>query len=208
MLAQCGTPVVIHDETLERTTEGVGRVSAMPWSALKHLRLRDASGQLTDALLPSFEDVLSACEALSLSANVEIKPAAGAAWDTGRVVADHVLHSRALARIGVLLTSFERAALDAAMAMGPGLEYGHLFDGDPGVALTHGDLRGCRHLVFSAERLAKADVQRAMSQGYEVAVYTVNEPIQARCLRSWGCAGIISDLPHTLVAALDDDALA
>src|SRR5207253_1840078 len=34
MLTQDGVPVVIHDETLERTTSGCGRVERTPWSAL------------------------------------------------------------------------------------------------------------------------------------------------------------------------------
>ena len=37
-----GELVVIHDPTLERTTEGSGRVSDLPVSALKGLRLRKA----------------------------------------------------------------------------------------------------------------------------------------------------------------------
>jgi glycerophosphoryl diester phosphodiesterase len=59
-----GEVVVIHDPTLERTTEGTGAVCAQPAAALRRLRLRDRNGTLTDERVPLLDDVLAlACHA-------------------------------------------------------------------------------------------------------------------------------------------------
>lgn len=208
MLAQCGTPVVIHDETLERTTDGKGEVARTPWDRLKALRLRDAHGRLTRHTLPCFEDVLLTCARLGLAANIEIKPSSGMAAATGRHVA---ALTRQLIRhhpMPVLLTSFERSALDAAMSEAPELAYGHLFDGDAQEAMDTGDLSGYSQLVFNARRVTEASVRQAMKCGYGVAVYTVNDVAEARRMRAWGVAGVISDEPKHLADALGDGSLA
>src|SRR5712691_1536784 len=54
-----GEVVVIHDATLERTTEGAGAVYAQPAAALRRLRLRDRDGALTDERVPLLDDVLA-----------------------------------------------------------------------------------------------------------------------------------------------------
>lgn len=40
-----GEPVVIHDATLDRTTDGTGPVAALPWAALKKRRIRGTGGE-------------------------------------------------------------------------------------------------------------------------------------------------------------------
>ncbi|WP_227816484.1 glycerophosphodiester phosphodiesterase family protein [Nitrogeniibacter aestuarii] len=208
MLAQCGTPVVIHDETLERTTCGEGRVADTAWSALKSLRLRDVHGTPTDSRLPSLVQVLDACALHGLAANLEIKPSTGCAVQTGRAVAERLKTWLNDASLAVLLTSFERQALDAAMAVAPDLDYGHLFDGEAAAALAAGDLAGCSHLVFNDAHVDESSIKTAMTRGYGVAVYTVNDAARARDLWSWGVAGVISDVPDGLATACYDTSLA
>jgi glycerophosphoryl diester phosphodiesterase len=111
MLAADGVPVLIHDETLERTTTGRGRVAALDSATLIRL---DAGIRHHPAFavepLPTLDEALRLCAALGLWANVEIKPAAGQEAETGRVVARHA----AAATGGLLLSSFSSLALRAA----------------------------------------------------------------------------------------------
>jgi glycerophosphoryl diester phosphodiesterase len=67
-LSADGEAVVIHDATLERTTEGTGPVRSQPAAALRRLRLRARDGTLTDARVPMLGDVL----ALAAGAGAEI----------------------------------------------------------------------------------------------------------------------------------------
>src|SRR4051812_36134505 len=55
--------IVIHDETLERTTTGRGRVAEYIADELLKLRLRDAEGEPRFVQLPSLERVMDAMPA-------------------------------------------------------------------------------------------------------------------------------------------------
>ncbi len=53
-----GTLVLMHDDTLDRTTTGQGLASAKTWNDIKDLRLLDADGTLTSFRVPRLTDVL------------------------------------------------------------------------------------------------------------------------------------------------------
>lgn len=50
--------VMMHDNTLDRTTNGSGRVRDLLWADLKSLRLEDADGNITEDKIPTLEEVL------------------------------------------------------------------------------------------------------------------------------------------------------
>lgn len=50
--------VLMHDATLERTTNGSGRVSDRTWKELKTVRLKDSEGNITDNQVPTLEEVI------------------------------------------------------------------------------------------------------------------------------------------------------
>ena len=68
-----GEVVVIHDATLERTTEGTGPVCAQPAAALRRLRLRDRAGALTDERVPLLDDVLALAARAGAELLLEVK---------------------------------------------------------------------------------------------------------------------------------------
>lgn len=51
--------VMMHDNTLDRTTNGTGKVREMTWDELSSLRLKDNQGTLTDYKIPTLEEVLN-----------------------------------------------------------------------------------------------------------------------------------------------------
>ncbi len=53
-----GVLYLLHDDTLERTTNGQGPIKAQTSQALDALRLKDAQGHVTDEALPRFTQVL------------------------------------------------------------------------------------------------------------------------------------------------------
>lgn len=111
MLSADSTPWVIHDETLERTTNGRGNVCATSDFILRTL---DAGAHQHRAYagepLPTFEAVACACQALGLHANVEIKPAQGFEQITGETVARQILALWGSAQLP-LVSSFPRSRL-------------------------------------------------------------------------------------------------
>lgn len=72
-LARDGGVIVIHDRTLERTTDGTGPVAERTTDDLRRLRLRDGGGALTDERVPTLDDVLVAIAASSASLLLEVK---------------------------------------------------------------------------------------------------------------------------------------
>jgi glycerophosphoryl diester phosphodiesterase len=68
-----GEVVVIHDATLERTTEGTGPVCAQPATTLRRLRLRDRAGALTEERVPSLDDVLGLAARAGAELLLEVK---------------------------------------------------------------------------------------------------------------------------------------
>ena len=103
---------MIHDETLERTTNGTGRVAD---HEAKALRLLDAGAKHHAAFagekIPTFAEVLAACQRYGILPNVEIKPATGfdveTAEATVRTIAEHWCGATL-----PLLSSFSYAALE------------------------------------------------------------------------------------------------
>ncbi len=50
--------VLMHDETIDRTTKGTGKVSDYSWSALQQFRLKNGDGSLSDETIPAFRNAL------------------------------------------------------------------------------------------------------------------------------------------------------
>ena len=76
MLSADGVPVLIHDETLERTTNGRGRVCDAVVRAIVATRCRQRfADEFAGEPIPRFDQALELCRSLGLAANVEIKPA-------------------------------------------------------------------------------------------------------------------------------------
>jgi len=83
-LSADGELVVIHDPTVDRTTDGAGAVVAQPAAELRRLRLREPGGALTDERLPLLADVLALMSGSAVGLLVEVKgprPGAGVGYE-------------------------------------------------------------------------------------------------------------------------------
>lgn len=194
MLSQDSIPLLIHDETLERTTNGHGRVADTTMRSLAEL---DAGAWFGAAFahepVPSFESAASLCIALGLWANVEIKPAGGHESATGRIAA--VLAQRLWrgAPITPLLSSFQPAALAAARESAPALPRGLLFDAVPTDWRAQLQYLECVSLHCNADKISADTVREVHAAGYAIAVWTVNDAAAAQRLFAWGVDAIFTD---------------
>lgn len=126
MLAACGTPVLMHDARLRRTTSGAGYVARTPYAG--GLDALDAgswfgSGSFASERVPTLDAALRLCVSLGLFANVEIKPSSArdeaVASRTGELVAQVARDTLDGNTHGVLFSSFSPAALLAAARVWP-----------------------------------------------------------------------------------------
>ena len=124
MLARGDVPVLMHDDTLERTTNGSGGLAGQSADQLARLDAgswRDA--RFKGEPVPRFEAAARLCIELGLFANVEIKPYApggdAVARNTGFIAARATRDYWKGAALQPLISSFSGTALEAAQAAAP-----------------------------------------------------------------------------------------
>lgn len=190
MLAADGDAVMIHDETLERTTTGRGRVIDHAGDALRAL---DAGAGHHKAFagtpVPAFDDALTRCKALGLWANVEIKPAVGFEVATGEIVGRRLSAWRGRG----IASSFSLEALHAARAVAPRLPIAVLFERLPSDWRRQVDALHAWAVHLSA-RHVDAGVAAELA-GIPWACYTVNGRDEAARLFGLGASAVFSDRP-------------
>lgn len=187
MLSADGTPFLIHDETLARTTNGDGRVCATPDGVL--LTLDAGGGQR----IPTLAAAAALCRQYGLLANVEIKPAAGYERQTAEVVARHCVALWQGAEILPLISSFSMEALAIARDLAPAIPRGLLFDAVP--ADWHRQLLslGGVTLHCNARQVRSEVLAEAAAQAVPVLCYTVNSVPASDKLLANGVSAMFTD---------------
>ena len=201
-LSADGVPFLMHDITLNRTTNGPARLGLAassvggdhPWSELAQL---DAGSWHSRAFagesLPSFESIARFCLANGYFLNIEIKPTPGLERRTGEVVAQHAARLWQGAATPPLLTSFNPEALEGARAAQPELPRGLLLDtlwmGWLETALT----LDCVAVVCNYALWDKSNVAQAKSAEFRCLSYTVNDEWVAQRLIDLGTDCLITD---------------
>lgn len=193
-LSADGVPFLLHDATLERTTNGQGTAGDLSWAALSRL---DAGGwhsrRFVGECLPSFEAISRWCRANGMLLNIEIKPTPGTEAQTGHVVATEAARLWQGAHVPPLLTSFRPEALYAAQAAAPALPRGLLLDSLWDGWLDHAQALGVVTLVCNHALWDDALVGVARTHGWRMLSYTVNDEWAAQRLCALGTDGIITD---------------
>ena len=198
MLSRDEAPVLMHDDTLERTTNGFGAVPGMSVNELAGLDAgswRDA--RFAGEPVPGLEAAGQLCRELGLFANVEIKPYApggeAVARKTGAVVAERCADIWDGDFGGLLISSFAPAALAAAHAIAPELPRAYLFDAVPLNWRDELARLECVALHCNAAKLDAATAAAIKSDGYGLMCWTVNDRDVADRLFNWGVDAICTD---------------
>jgi glycerophosphoryl diester phosphodiesterase len=184
---------LLHDDTLDRTTNGHGAAAQRSWRELSKL---DAgtwyAPRFACVRLPLLADAASRCARDGLFANLEIKPCPGRDALTGRLVATAAL---VLWRTQTppLLSSFSLVALEAARAAAPALPRGVLFGNLPDNWLDIAQKLGCVSVHADHTHLSAHQVAAIHAAGLRVLTYTVNDAARARELLDWGVDMICTD---------------
>jgi glycerophosphoryl diester phosphodiesterase len=190
-LTRDGVAILMHDDTLERTTNATGPVAQADWATLQRV---DAGGwrdrRFAGEPIPTLEAALRLCHDLRLWANVEIKPCPGREEETGAVVAREVLrHWRG--ETPPLLSSFSPVSLAAARGEARELPRALLVHEVPADWREQVDRLGC----FSVHCHYRAATPAFLAQAATLPVlcYTVNRTALARALRSRGVSALVTD---------------
>ena len=189
--------VVIHDRTLQRTTTGNGAVRSY---TSREISAFDAGSwfdpQFSTERVPMLEDVLALASG-RCRVNVELKSHLFHRESPGnfeRLVLDVVRRCGMLDQ--TILTSFDRRIVRTLRTIEPAVTTGILYHWNRDLFRRPSEIAAsCDASVFicSVSQLSPAFLADAQSAGIAVAVYTVNEPAEARRLSDLGVDGIITD---------------
>ena len=180
--------IVIHDDTLERTTNGFGRVMEQ---SLEYLRSLDAGG---GEPIPLLSEVCELAEG-RCGSNVELK-GPGTAAPVSAFLDLMCMHPPWTPE-HFLLSSFRHGELQDASR-----RYRHapLF-GRPTDYVRTATEHGAFSVNLALRLVDQTTVDAAHAQGLRVYVYTVNEPADISWARSIGVDGIFTNFPDRVFSA-------
>ena len=203
-LSADGLPFLLHDATLERTTNGTGVAGDRPWSELSRL---DAGGWHSRGYagepMPTLDAIAAYLLRNGFRLDLEIKPTPGVERRTGEVVAAHCRRLWTGQPVPPLLSSFQPESLAGARDAAPELPRALLVDALGDGWLDTASRLGCVAVILNFRLVDAALVERVRAAGLRTLCYTVNEAEDARRLLAAGVAGLITDAVDRFAPAVD-----
>ncbi len=186
-----GAVIVLHDETVDRTTDGHGAVADLTLEEIKRL---DAGAKFNPAFrgerIPTLEEVFQAVRG-KLALNIEIKEG-----NVERQVCEMIRFNHALT--SSMVSSFEWNALEKVRAIDPEIRIGLLAEKHRDRLL---DAASAMHAYSVNPRFDMIDADfcaRAHALGLQVLVWTVDVPQAMQILIAAGVDGIMTNYPARL----------
>jgi glycerophosphoryl diester phosphodiesterase len=194
--------VAIHDDTLDRTTNGHGKVHDQTLAALRRIDAGSWFGSdYAGERIPTLEEILEFSKKNDIIFYLELKPSGS--WGGEHALIGALRESGEVARVVVI--SFDPTILAGLRKIEPTLMTGVLYDGQLADPLKTAADVGARQLVVRGDLVTPAMIVAARKHDLQVVCWTVNHPAHIRLLLAAGVDGIMSDYPDRLVAALKKD---
>lgn len=211
-LTKDGALVLMHDDTLERTTTGQGRVANLTLAEVRAVRLEAGDGTVTEAAPPTLGEALDAAGRAGVIASIDLKPADEAATLVlARAVVDEVRAAGAQDR--VILITYSAEAARAVSGMAPEMMISAGVDDIADLA----GLNAPQILAWTGTREARPALWQALGEaGVEVQFGTLGRPgrrlddlyaadgdlSEYRALVEQGAVVIGTDTPRAAAGAL------
>ena len=195
-LTRDGHLVVIHDATIDRTTDGTGRVDGL---TLHEIRRLDAGSWFG----PEFaeERILTLAETLQLigdraQKNVQLKADDNSRGELTRMAVNEIDRQDA---IGHAYIASEQGTIELVKSIDPRVEICNLSVNPTSDYIARSAAIGCRILQPRHHQVDRAFVQDAQEQGMQVNPFFANDEPEMRRLISCGVDGILTDHPDLLM---------
>lgn len=202
-LTHDGIPILMHDDTLERTTNGNGAVADIPWELVRNL---DAGTwfdpRFAGTRVPRMSEMLKLAFTDYLRVNLEIKPCPNRTQATTMVALIEAAKLWPADHPPPLISSFDVEALVIASQLHPEWPRGLLLDNWRSdwaelAKLTRASTINLDHKLLTGDRL-----DMLLSAGLPILTYTVNDPARAKELLQKGVAAVFTDDPAKIIKAL------
>lgn len=192
---QTGEWIVMHDETLERTTNGNGRVEKVSYDYLKNL---DAgtwfNPEFKNEPIPLLNTALACLNTLKIHPNIEIKATKPKSKKILQDFLEQIQISWPTTLPQPLVSSSDLKTLEQLRTLSPTLPLGYIVQDHFETNLDriieyHLDTLHCHYSIANENTL-----QMASEKDIPLLIYTVNKPEQIESLVAMGAYGVFSDM--------------
>lgn len=197
-----GALVVIHDETVDRTTDGTGPISSYSFEEIRKLDAGSRfSADFAGEKIPTLREVLDLCAEQGAGVFIELK-------------SPHLypgIEARVASLLGELWTqgvhnmwciSFDPAAVARMHDIDPLLSLGQLYDPGKEGFPSNSEVFDAVLPHYAVAAHYPDQIAEAHRHGKQVVVWTVNRPEDMRRMAQLGVDGIMSDYPSLLLDSL------
>lgn len=193
-LTKDGVPVVIHDEKVDRTTNGTGFVKDFTFTELRRL---DASFNhkmlLKKEPIPSLQEVLEWLSSNELICNIELKngllPYTGMEEKVISLIRQYGLMDR------IIISSFNHYSIVYSYRIAPEIETAPLYSENLYMPWIYGKAIQAKGLHPKWTQCSNEMIRAALDEGIAVRPYTVNKESEMRRLFEIGTTAFITDDP-------------
>jgi len=187
-LCASGELVVFHDFTLDRLSDGFGEISTKSYEQLQELRIKG------DYKIPLLTEVLDLIEG-KCSINIELK-GQHTAKGTCAIITKYI--DKGWEYSSILVSSFQENELLEVKKINSNILIAILSKASVEEAIEWGKVLNATAIHPSLGIITRQSVIDAHNEGFNVNVWTVNEPEDIARMIEFGVDGIISDFPDRL----------
>ncbi|MFD3447804.1 glycerophosphodiester phosphodiesterase [Microbacteriaceae bacterium 4G12] len=190
-----GVVVVIHDETVDRTTNGKGLVSEYTYEELTKLNASYTFQKKTGfCSIPSLAEVLNWIQTNKLLLNIELKnnkvAYRGLEEEVITLVRKYELEKR------VILSSFNHYSMKKCHGVAPDIETALLYREGPRSPWFYAKKMGASAVHPNYKYISTTLIERTLAHDIAVRPYTVNNEQKMREFMELNISGIITDYPE------------
>ncbi len=190
-----GAVVVIHDETVDRTTDGHGAVADLTLAEIQRLDASFKFESFRGERIPTLDEVMRAVRG-KLGLNVEIKEGA-----VERQVCELMRSHDAMTTS--MVSSFEWKALEKVRALDPAIRVGLLAEKNRDMLIEAASAMRAYAVNPRFDMVDAAFCAKAHARGLQVLVWTVDVPEAMQILIAAGVDGIMTNYPARLRDVMD-----
>lgn len=198
-----GVPILMHDETLDRTTGQSGAIASVAW---EKLRSADAgcgfAPEHAGEGIPHLTDALTAVLENDLGVIVEIKPCPGRVKATTMVAMIEIAKVWPEKRFFPVIASFDMECLEIAAQLEPPWPRCLLMDAwDDSWEQKVGQI-GASAISLPLDAVSQDKIKALAEAGIASLIYAVSAPDKARDVLAWGASAVYSDNPRAILDVL------